>query len=458
MFSAVFVLSARSVHAFSGSGAGTSGDPYQITTCSQLQEMNNSLSSYYKQMNDIDCTGVTFTSIGNGSSPFSGTFDGQNYAISNLSVTDSSYAGLFGLTDTATVQNTRITSGTITTTSGYAGGIIARAGADTTLSHSSSQVSLSGGGSMGGLVGYSYSGGLTIQNSFFNGTLTSTGGYTGGVIGNIYTGTNTITNTYSAGTLTQTSSAYFGGIAGAMNDSTTISNSYTSVTLVTTGTTYSGGLVGGFFNGTVTNSFSSATITGSGNFKGAVFGRGEGTASGLYADVYLAGTSTCSASGSASCTAKNSGNSEANYFKGNSTSAPMSSWNFTDTWQTNSGGYPTLRGFTSPSSSSGSSSSGSSCSGSAPFNAPDLFQMSVTGTSANLFFAPVAGANSSYVISYGFTPEANNFATKFDYGSSSGVIPYSINSLFPGTWYFKVRGQNGCVPGTWSSPMSVKIL
>jgi hypothetical protein len=55
--------------AFSGSGAGTSGDPYQITTISQWNEMQNAPSSYYKLMNDLDWAGGKPTagqSIGNG--------------------------------------------------------------------------------------------------------------------------------------------------------------------------------------------------------------------------------------------------------------------------------------------------------------------------------------------------------------------------------------------------------
>ena len=46
LLSIVLLLSTFApVAAFSGSGAGTSGDPYQVTTCSQLHEMNASLTS-----------------------------------------------------------------------------------------------------------------------------------------------------------------------------------------------------------------------------------------------------------------------------------------------------------------------------------------------------------------------------------------------------------------------------
>ena len=42
--------------AFSGSGAGTVAEPYQITNATQLQEMKDNLNAHYVLMNDIDCS------------------------------------------------------------------------------------------------------------------------------------------------------------------------------------------------------------------------------------------------------------------------------------------------------------------------------------------------------------------------------------------------------------------
>ena len=42
--------------AFSGSGAGSYADPYQITSANQLNEVKSCTSSSYKLMNDIDLT------------------------------------------------------------------------------------------------------------------------------------------------------------------------------------------------------------------------------------------------------------------------------------------------------------------------------------------------------------------------------------------------------------------
>jgi len=54
------------VHAqFSGSGSGTSGNPYIITTPEQLNEVRNDLTANYKLANDIDLASY-LASGGNG--------------------------------------------------------------------------------------------------------------------------------------------------------------------------------------------------------------------------------------------------------------------------------------------------------------------------------------------------------------------------------------------------------
>ena len=83
-------LIAAPASAFSGSGAGTPADPYQITNATQLQEMADDLDAHYVLMNDIDCdvapynTGAGFVPIGNSINPFIGTFNGQGHIITAL--------------------------------------------------------------------------------------------------------------------------------------------------------------------------------------------------------------------------------------------------------------------------------------------------------------------------------------------------------------------------------------
>jgi hypothetical protein len=53
------------LYSFSGTGAGTNVDPFEIITCIQLQEMEDNLSASYELNNSIDCVGISnFKPIG----------------------------------------------------------------------------------------------------------------------------------------------------------------------------------------------------------------------------------------------------------------------------------------------------------------------------------------------------------------------------------------------------------
>ena len=100
---------------FSGAGSGTSSDPYQITNAEQLFEVRNSLSAYYKLMNDIDLTewiaeespSQGWTPIGTTTTPFAGDFDGNNKSIKGLYINKPSvdYVGLIGYATGCTIRN-----------------------------------------------------------------------------------------------------------------------------------------------------------------------------------------------------------------------------------------------------------------------------------------------------------------------------------------------------------------
>lgn len=79
-------------------GAGMNADPCQITTRAQLEAVATSLNSAYRLMNDIDLMTTPFTPIGTEGSPFTGSFDGYNKTLSNLTINlpSTNYVGLFG--------------------------------------------------------------------------------------------------------------------------------------------------------------------------------------------------------------------------------------------------------------------------------------------------------------------------------------------------------------------------
>lgn len=91
-------------------GSDTEQDPYRITSVAQLNAMRDDLDAHYKLTADINLGNATWTPIGafspaegseTGEDPdpayaFTGTFDGDNHTISNLTVIGDTAVGLFG--------------------------------------------------------------------------------------------------------------------------------------------------------------------------------------------------------------------------------------------------------------------------------------------------------------------------------------------------------------------------
>ena len=86
---------------------------YQIGSAQDLEDFSNMVASGNGAVSaaltaDIDMTGVTHQPIGTVSSPFSGSFDGQQHFIRNmtLELPEQEYVGLFGvLNDGAYIKN-----------------------------------------------------------------------------------------------------------------------------------------------------------------------------------------------------------------------------------------------------------------------------------------------------------------------------------------------------------------
>lgn len=136
------------------------------------------------------------------------------------------------------------------------------------------------------------------------------------------------------------------------------------------------------------------------------------------------------------------------------------------TFQTTKASYFVAAEESQPSNSSSSSSSsgggGSSqpapatCNYQAPSSPPDLFRIDAKATSATLYFSPASGQVSSYYISYGLTPGDQRYGTEISQGYSPGVLSFTIDYLKQRTdYYIRIRGGNGCMPGTWSGEMKI---
>ncbi|MEX0650194.1 MAG: fibronectin type III domain-containing protein [Candidatus Andersenbacteria bacterium] len=222
-FLAVFFHSAWADNHLFADGDGSVGDPYQIASCQQLQNMQEELASSFILINDIDCSAfVGFESVGDSVTPFTGSFDGSGYTISTLSI-DGSY-GLFGDVDGADITDARLVDIEVTTTNQK----------------------------VGGLAGQVY-GASSIIDSYVTGSISSSGDYIAGLVGT--TGADvTIDRSYSEAGVTSTSGFSAGLVA--INDGS-IANSYANGDITVSGD--HGGLVA-FGSGNIDKSYFSGRL------------------------------------------------------------------------------------------------------------------------------------------------------------------------------------------------------
>ncbi len=121
LFGALYILPGSALAQFAR-GSGTEEDPYQIETIEQLQVIGESeehRDKHFILINDIDAGETATWNEGKGfdpigrliinevNEPFTGTFDGSGFTISNLTINrpDESYIGLFGYATRATIKN-----------------------------------------------------------------------------------------------------------------------------------------------------------------------------------------------------------------------------------------------------------------------------------------------------------------------------------------------------------------
>jgi hypothetical protein len=365
-------------------GDGSSSSPYEISTASDLQAMQEDLSAHYKLIRNIDAsetenwnektsdefsirlengwkTGlnyvasestinvvnksgvdVTFTSnAGNDSitiddtyydsnsekftisydlatpinqgfdpvgtsdsrqanSEFTGSFDGQNHTISNLSINRVNYfglfvtyAGLFGKIGAGgEVKNVGVIN--VNMTGGQVGSLAALNSGNISNSYSTGNVT-SEGFDVGGLVGVNYG---NISNSYSTGNVSNEEFTVGGLVGYNYEGN--ISNSYSTGNVT--------GLDV-------------------------GGLVGYNYEGNISNSYSTGNVSGE-DVGGLLEGAWGGSVSDSYWDI--------NSTGQSSSVGLDSNGLTTSEMQGSSAKDKMD-FDFTSTWSTVEGDYPELQ-------------------------------------------------------------------------------------------------------------------
>ena len=193
---------------------------------------------------DIDLTGKDWTPIGTDyDNSYKGTFDGGGHTITGLTfTTNDEYAGLFGwLNRAGTVKNVVMEGVQITSNQIY-------------------------GGSIGGVVGYSWG---TIENCSVSGSVSGTV-YVGGVVGVQIGGS--ITGCSSSATVKGTVDV--GGVAGQTNSSATLTACYATgnviIEMASKKNIAGGGLVGMNAGSSLLACYATGNVTSTGSSTGYV--------------------------------------------------------------------------------------------------------------------------------------------------------------------------------------------
>ena len=245
----------------------------------------------YKQDDDIDMTGCTWeTAIGSNSTNFEGTYDGDGFAITNLTVSKAStnYLGLFGdIGANSTVKNLSITNATVSGGS-YIGILAGSVSSGATIENISTSGSVTGSSTyVGGIAGDSAGG---ITNSSSSATVTGTSIGVGGLVGWL---SGTIEGSSATGSVKTNGEADgVGGLVGYMTGAADVDESYASgpVQPQCVGfSNYIGGLIGDVRGGTVGASYASGTVDASDcNEVGGLVGQAFGVAVSL-SNVFATG-------------------------------------------------------------------------------------------------------------------------------------------------------------------------
>jgi hypothetical protein len=249
-------------------GTGEPNDPYQIANRDDWRELMSKPVDWSKCFiltADLELYGMTLTTIGNGTTKFTGSFDGDGHVISNATMNpySSTYVALFGyLGPGGRIRNLGMAS-----------------------------VAVTGGQYTAAMVAYNSYG--RLDNCYSSGTVT--GGpapingpaYAGGLVG--YNNYGDVNDSHASGTVaSQSVNLFIGGLVGS-NISGAISSSYSNCTVTARAPICIGGLVGRN-GGTVANCYASGAVDGSGaQYTGGLSGMNPGTLANCYATGTVVG-------------------------------------------------------------------------------------------------------------------------------------------------------------------------
>ncbi|MDR1916083.1 MAG: InlB B-repeat-containing protein [Synergistaceae bacterium] len=262
-------------------GTGTIGDPYLISTGSQLAGIASQVNEgtyvystkYFKLMDNIDLNGGVYKwqPIGYNygdlyvqSRPFKGNFDGNGFTISNMAVdlSDQEGVGLFGNIVNATVSDLHLTNVNVVGKD-RVGGLVGNS-ITSRITNSTVSGSVKGNNYVGGLVGCLENSSI-ISFGMASGTVSGTK-EVGGISGRATK--SEISNSIAISAVVGTD--YIGGIAGGVDNNFKVE--YCAASGSVKGNSYVGGLVGAAYywnsGGEISNSIAYGVVEGNSNVGG----------------------------------------------------------------------------------------------------------------------------------------------------------------------------------------------
>ncbi|MFA7462662.1 MAG: GLUG motif-containing protein, partial [Anaerovoracaceae bacterium] len=372
-------------------GDGSAENPFLVADADQLNNVRNHLDKHFLQTHDINLSGYSggegWEPIGDNSTPFTGTYDGNDYSVNNLTIDcNDNYSGLFGyIAVNGNISDLDLNSVDVTSSSDYVGGLAGRNNGLIDNCSVSGTVSINGWYyPVGGLIGENHG---MITNCSFDGTVEGEDDYCGGLVGwdegTIIdchtTGTvrgddevgglvgykvsGIIRGSHSECTVTalNLNSTQTGGLVG--NNDGEIDGCYALGAV--TGNDYVGGLVGFNYSpgGAIVNSYATGSVTGNDYVGGLVGGNGKSITDCYSSGAVVTPAASANTGGLAGYTTaigvvtdsfwntETSGKNTSVGGTGKTTAemkqqATFTDWDFTTVWGINStdnGGYPFLR-------------------------------------------------------------------------------------------------------------------
>ena len=274
-------------------GDGSEANPYRISDANDMNEIGlhqEDWGSHFVMVNDVNLaqfTGTQFNIIGpNSTTPFTGVFDGNGFTISNFNYhsTGVNLISLFGKVsgEAAVIKDLGLVGTEVRAGTGlFIGSLVGSLSKGTILSCYVTDCNVLGRGTVGGLVGANSG---TIRYCHATGIIAANDDVGGLVGGNGIDGV--ISDSFATATVSGTG-VRAGGLAGG--NTGYISNCYATGSV--TGTSNAVGGLGGSNDGDLINSYATGNVEGDMSVGGLLGTRGSyGTVTDCYATGAVTGT------------------------------------------------------------------------------------------------------------------------------------------------------------------------